>query len=261
MAFDFLGTIPSFEHFEELEEFVLIEAEKIEYRIEHFTIERKRHLEILDKVMKADLQLRSEYKKSYRPDRLWLTKPRARPVPRVRTLDSANAEDVAILKKAFLDTIKFKRERNEYKIRRLRDLVDQINDEIKSLKKIQESYNTHLNKIKVRFDLDSFPENQRNKEQDQAEIQPGMTAVPVDKGIIEENGTKYFLVTSINPMFGTIAFDGQNPPIKEGDKILLSNGLNNGIKTVFRIWSDKAVVVNEHLIEENNSKTKVEIIS
>jgi len=261
MAFDFLGTIPSFEHFEELEEFVQIESENIESRVEHLTSERKRHLELLDKFMQADLQLRSEYKKSYRPDRLWLTKPRARPVTRVETIDSANAVDVDILKKTFLDTIKFKRERNEFKIRRLRDLANQISDEITFLEEMKETYSGYLDKIRARFDLDSFPENQRNKEQDQAEIQEGMTAVPVDKGIIEKDGKKYYLVTSINPMFGTIAFDGQNPPIKEGDKITLSNGDNNGTKTVLSIRSDRSVVVVEPLIEESNSKTMVEIDS
>jgi hypothetical protein len=34
MAFDFLGTIPSFEDFEELEEFVKIEVKHIEKRVE-----------------------------------------------------------------------------------------------------------------------------------------------------------------------------------------------------------------------------------
>jgi len=259
MAFDFLGTIPSFEHFEELEEFVQIESENLESRIEHLTSERKRHLELLDKFMQADLQLRSEYKLSYRPDRLWLVKPRSRPVKRVETIDAANAVDVDILKKTFLDTIKFKRERNEFKIRRLRDLADQISDEIKFLETMKDTYGDHLAKIRVRFDLDSFPENQRNKEQDQAEIQKNMTAVPVDKGIIEENGKKYYLVTSINPMFGTIAFDGQNPPIKAGDKIILSKGKNNGTKTVLSIRTDRSVVVVEALVEESNSKTIVEI--
>jgi len=261
MAFDFLGTIPSFEHFEELEEFVEIESENIESRVDHLTAERKRHLELLDKFMQADLQLRSEYKLSYRPDRLWLNKPRSRPVKRVETIDSANAVDVDILKKTFLDTIKSKRERNEFKIRRLRDLADQISDEITFLEEMKDKYKDHLAKIKARFDLDSFPENQRNKEQDQAEIQKDMTAVPVDKGIVEEDGKKYYLVTSINPMFGTISFDGQNPPIKEGDQIILSNGLNNGTKTVLSIRSDRSVVVLETLVEESNSKTTVEIAS
>jgi len=261
MAFDFLGTIPSFEHFEELEEFVQIESENIESRIEHLTSERKRHLELLDKFMQADLQLRSEYKLSYRPDRLWLTKPRSRPVARVETIDAANAVDVDILKKTFLGTIKYKRERNEFKIRRIRDLANQLSDEIDFLENMKETYSEHLDKIRARFDLDSFPENQRNKEQDQAEIQKDMTAVPVDKGIIEENGQKYYLVTTINPMFGTISFDGQNPPIKEGDRITLSNGSNNGTKTVLRIRSDRSIVVVETLVEESNSKTKVVIDS
>jgi len=259
MAFDFLGTIPSFEAFEELEEFVQLEAEHFEKRIENLTAEKKRHLELMDKFLQADVQMRSEYKKSQRPDRLWLLKARTRPIPRVKTLDSLNAGDVDTLKKTFLDAIKSKRERNEFKIRRLRDLSDQIQNEIDFLTEMKDTYNDYLNRVRARFDLDDFPENQRNAEQDQAVIQEGMTAVPVDKGIVVENGVTYYLVTSINPQFGSIAFDGQNPPIKEGDKIILSGGKNDGEKTVVRIRTDRSVVIYEPLELESPSKTKVTI--
>jgi hypothetical protein len=259
MAFDFLGTIPSFEHFEELEEFVLVEATYIDKRIENLVAERKRHLELLDKFLQADVKLRSDHKKSLRPDRLWLIKARTRPLPRVTTLDSLNAGDVHILKKTFLDAIKSKRERNEFKIKRLRDLADQIQNEITFLTEMKGTYLNYLNKIRVRFDLDAFPENQRNKEQDQAEIQEGMTATPVDKGILVENGKTYYLITGINPQLGTISFDGQNPPLKEGDVIILSGGSNDGSKTVMRVRSDRSVVIKEPLVLETNSKSKAEI--
>ena len=261
MAFDFLGTIPSFEHFEELEEFIQIEAINLENRINHLVEENKRYIELLDKFLQADTQLRAEYKKSYRPDRLWLLRPRTRPTKRVNTIDALNAIDVDTLKKTFLDTIKSKRENNEFKIKRLRDLSDQIQKEIEFLTEMKDTYESYLNRVRVRFDLDDFPENQRNKEQDQAEIQENMTAVPVDKGIITENGVKYYLITSINPQFGTISFDGQTPPIKEGDVIVLSGGKNNGNKTIMSIRSSRSVVVHESLVEETNSKSRANILN
>jgi len=259
MAFDFLGTIPSFEDFEELEEFVTKEAEHLDSRIESLVAERKRHLELLDKFLQADLQLRSDYKKSTRPDRLWLNKARTRPVEEVRTVDTVNATDVGVLKKAFQDPIKAKRERNEYKVRRLRDLAGQLQDEIDFLTETKDNYTDYLNKIRARFDLDSFPENQRNKSQDQAEIQEGMTAVTVDKGIVKEGSVTYYLITSINPALKSIAFDGQNPPVKPGDVITLSNGKNNGDFTVMTIRTDRSVTVQESLVLENDSKSRAVI--
>ena len=259
MAFDFLGTIPSFEHFEELEEFVNIEASHLDSRIATLASERKKHLELLDKFLQADLHLRSEYKKSYRPDRLWLLKPRTMMSSPLNTNDVINAVDVDTLKKTFLDAIKSKRERNEFKVRRLRDLSDQIQNEIAFLTDMKDSYSDYLSKIRARFDLDDFPENQRNKNQDQAEVQEGLTAVPVDKGIITEKGEKYYLITGFNPQFGSISFDGQNPPVREGDVITISGGKNNGDKTVMGIRSDRSISVFEELVEETNSKSRAKI--
>lgn len=259
MAYDFLGTIPSLEAFEELEEFITIESKNLEKRITHLIAERKRHLEVLDKILQADINLRSEYKKSVRPDRLWITKSRTRPVERVVTNDTVNAVGVANLKESFIDTIKVKRENNEYKIKRLRDLEEQIYKEVKKLTDMKENYQTYLSKIKARFSLKDFPENQVSKSQDQVEIDKNMTAIPVDKGIVVENGKTYYLVTSINSQFKKISFDGQNPPIREGDVITLSGGNNNGVKTVMSIDTDRTVIVYEDLSDESNSKTRVEI--
>ena len=259
MAFDFLGTIPSFEAFEEFEEFVKLEAKKIDKRIDHLIAERKRHLELLDKFLQADMSLRSEYKKSLRPDRLWLANPRTRTSVGVQTLDAVNAVDVGNLKDSFKDTIKVKRENNEFKVKRLRDLAEQINDEIKELTSTKETYLDNLNKIRARFDLADFPENKRDKEQDQAEVQSGLTAVPVDQGIVKENGKTYYLAIGMSSQFKTIYFDGQNPPVKKGDSIILIGGKNSGTKTVMSIKSDRAIVVFEDLVDESNSNTKVEI--
>lgn len=259
MAFDFLGTIPSFEAFEEFEEFVQLEAKKIDKRIDNLVAERKRHLELLDKFLQADVGLRSEYKKSLRPDRLWLENPRTRTTPGVVTMDAVNAIDVGNLKDAFKDTIKVKRENNEFKIKRLRDLAEQINNEVKSLTEMKDTYQDTLNKVRARFDLSDFPENQRNKEQDQAEVQSGLTAVPVDQGMVTENGKTYYIAIGMSSQFKTIYFDGQNPPVKEGDILILTGGKNKGNKTVMNIKTDRAIVVYEDLIDESNSNTKIEI--
>lgn len=259
MAFDFLGTIPSFEAFEEFEEFVQLESKKLDKRIDNLVSERKRHLELLDKFLQADVNMRAEYKKSLRPDRLWLASPRTRTNTGVDTLDAVNAVDVSALKDAFKDSIKVKRENNEFKVKRLRDLADQISDEIKMLGDMKESYKDYLNKIRARFDLQDFPENQRNKEQDQAEIQPGLTAVPVDQGIVVEDGKTYYLALGMSSQFKTIYFDGQNPPVKKGDILIISGGKNAGSKTVMSIKSDRAVEVYEDLVDESNSDAKIEI--
>lgn len=259
MAFDFLGTISSFEEFEELEEFIQKEAVNIDKRIDNLNSERLRQLELADKFMSADLIMRADYKKSIRPDRLWLNSPRPKQVDRKKTLDAANAVDVALIKKTFLDSIKYKRERNEFKVKRLLDLAYQIQEEINLLSKMKEEYQNYLERIKSRFDIDDFDSNQRNKAQDSAEIVPGLTKTPVDKGIVEESGVKYYLVLSINTEFNTISFDGNSPPIREGDKITLSGGSNDGVKTVIGIKDSRTVIILEKLNPESNSKTKVRI--
>jgi len=259
MAFDFLGSIPSFEHFEEFEEFIKIEAANLDSRIATLTAEIKRHSSLADKYLAADSQLRAEYTKSMRPDRLWLQSPRPMQVRPVLAFDAANAVDVEILKKNFLGAIKQKRERNEYRVKRLRDLEFQIQQEINSLTSIKEEYQKYLDIIRARFDIDDFKSNQRTKPQDPAEILPGLTENPVDQGILVENGVTYYLVTAINAEFNSISFDGQAPPIKPGVKIVLSNGKNNGTKTVMNIKNNRTVVVFESVVTENNSKTKVTI--
>ena len=257
MAFNFLGTIPSFEDFEEFEEFIQKEVDNLDGRIAHLVVERTRHDELVDRYLAADSKLRSAYTKSKRPDRLWLDKPRPTPLPTRYQPDASNAVDVEILKKNFLSPIKQKRERNEFKVKRLRDLDYQIVEEISELTEIKESYKDYLDKIRSRFDLDDFKSNQRNKQQDSAELIPGITKLPVDQGIEVEGSVEYYLVLSINAEFRTISFDGQTPPLKEGDKIMLTNGKNNGEKTVISLKDSRTVRVAEELTTENNSKTKV----
>jgi len=259
MAFDFLGTIPSFERFEEFEEFIQKEAEHIDARVKNLTVERLRHLELVDKYLTADSRLRSDYPKSLRPDRKWLEYPRPMQIEQKSNPDAANAVDVEILKKTFLGAIKQKREKNEYRVKRLLDLSYQLQEEINQLENMKDRYQDYLNKIRARFDIEDFEGNQRNEAQDSAELVEGITRTPVDKGIIEEDGTKYYLVTSINAEFNTISFDEQAPPVKEGSKIILSEGKNNGTKTVLSIKNSRTLVIYESLVAESNSKTKVAI--
>jgi len=260
MAFNFLGTIPSFEEFEEFEEFIQKEAENIDSRIENLTAEKQRHLELVDKYLAADSRLRAEYKMAGKPDRLWLKEPRPVQVKLNVTLDAANASDVAALKQNFIGAIKQKRERNEFRVKRLRDLAYQIDEEITALEKIKENYEDYLSKIRARFDIDDFTSNQRNKAQDPAELIDGLTETPVDKGIVEINDITYYLVLSINAEYNTITFDGQLPPLQEGDQITLANGLNDGTKTVLSIRNSRTIKVSESVVTETNSKSTAVLV-
>jgi len=204
------------------------------------------------------MRLRSEYKLSVRPDRLWLLRPRTRVNNNFKDMDTVNGADVDILKRTFLDTIKSKREKNEFKIKRIRDLAEQIENEVIFLSDMKDNYSDRLNTIRGRFDLDDYPENQKNKPQDQAEVS-NITKVPIDKGILVENGETFYLIKSFNPRYGSIYFDGMNPPVKTGDVIIISNGKNNGEKTVSTIRNQSSITVLEPLVEEINSKSKAKI--
>lgn len=260
MAFNFLGTIPSFEEFEEFEEFIQKEAVNIDSRIVSLSAEKQRHLELVDKYLAADSRLRADYKKAGRPDRLWLKEPRPLQVKINVTLDAANASDVASLKNNFIGAIKQKRERNEFRVKRLRDLAYQIDEEINELESIKENYEDYLSKVRARFDIDDFDSNQRNKAQDPAELIDGLTETPVDQGIVVANGVTSYLVLSINAVYNTITFDGQLPPLKEGDQITLANGLNNGVKTVLSIRNSRTVKVSEDVVSESNSKSTAVLV-
>jgi len=258
MAFNFLGTIKSLEQFQEFEEFINVEILKIEYRINHLIKEKNRFYELMDKFKTADLKLRSEYKSSDQPDADWIEAPRNNVAGKRAAVDSLNAGDVDALKKTFLDTIKHKRERNEFKVKRIRDLLEQMNNEILFLEDKKDTYLDYVNRIKSRFNLKDFSEIQRVGDLDPADVQPGIRTIKKDYGReVSTSGVVTYLVLSINQGSKTVSFENIAPAVKEGDKLVFSEGKNNGTKTVKGIVNSRTIEIYEDLITENPSTTKV----
>jgi len=257
MAFNFLGTIKSIEEFEEFEEFINIELVKIDNRIKHLNKEKNRFYELMDRFKIADLKLRSEYNSSDQPDADWIENPRPSTAPKRASIDALNAVDVDILKKTFLDAIKYKRERNEFKIKRIRDLLEQFNDEILMLEEKKESTLDTIEKIRSRFDLTDFAEVQRTADLDPADVQSGIRAIAKDAGREVVKNIIYYYVLSINGTSKSITFENIAPAVKVGDKLVLSNGNNNGTKTVKSIVNSRTLEIYESITTENPSNTKV----
>jgi hypothetical protein len=260
MAYDFLGTIPSIEDFEEFEEFVNIEKENIQNRISHLRKEKLRFQELLSKFKRADSSLRSEYTLSKSVDENYLLKPRPIPNTQQNVSNALNAVDVDDLKKTFLPTIKFKRERNEFKIKRLRDLCEQKENEIAFLEEKSGQIDDLLNRIRTRFDLDDFVENQKVAELDSADLESGIKAINKGQGRNVVNGETFYLVLSINPANKSITFDSVAPPVQGGQKLELSEGNNNGEKTVVKFINEKTIQVSEALVEEFPTTSKARIV-
>lgn len=253
MAFNFLGTINSREEFEEFEEFVSKEFINIDKRIEHLEVEKQRFLELLDKFLIADLSLRSPYSKADLPDKDWITKPR-QSNPRLYNIpDGLNGEDVNLLKKMFLDSIKAKREKNEFRVKKIRDLIEQIKDEINFLTEEKENYQDAIDRIKSRFNLPQFAEVQEVGKEDADDVK----LMRSDFGVKDTATTKEYMVTAINVVNNSIVFERSVPPVKKGDTFTLTNGKNNGVKTVVGFLSVKAVVVAEPLTQETPSQSLV----
>lgn len=249
MAFNFLGTINSLEEFEEFEEFINVEYTHLEKRISHLEVEKQRFDELLDKFSMADLSLRAPYSKSDIPDKDWLSSPRQIPKKLKNYTDASNGVDVALLKKMFLDPIKSKRERNEFKVKKIRDLIYQMEDEISFLNNEKEDYLSVLERIRSKFQLDQFPEAQEFDKEDE----DGIRATPKSFGIKETSTTKEYMVTAINMSNNSIVFERAVPPVKKGDTFTMTNGKNDGVKTVVGFLSLKTVVVAEPLNAEESS--------
>ena len=257
MAFNFLGKIASIEEFEEFEEFVTIEADNLTTRIEHLQKEKSRYYEVLDRFKIADLKLRADYTKSDQPDANWIQAPR--PVIQGNTTknDALNAVDVDSLKRMFIDVIKFKRERNEFKVKRIRDLIEQFDNEISFLSEQKDNYLDILSKIRSRFDLKDFSEIQKTDFLDPADVQTGIKVIEKDAGREVAGTTITYYILNISSNKKTLSFENIAPPVKTGDKLVLSNGKNNGIKTVTNIINSRTIEVFEDLIDENPATTMV----
>lgn len=131
-----------------------------------------------------------------------------------------------------------------------------MDNEINNLKGILTTYEDHLNKISSRFNNQDYPESQQAY-QDPADQIPGIKAISKNIGKKTINGVVHYLVLSINGATNTITFENSAPPIKIGDPITLSNGNNNGVKTVKNITNFMTIQTVESLTTEEKSNTFV----
>lgn len=260
MAYNFLGTISSIEKFEEFEEMVEIETLQIDARIDHLGQEKQRYLELLDKFKGSDAHLRSEYTLSEAPDVDYVKKARPREIPHPDIPDGLNASDVAAIKATFIDTIKYKRERNEFKVKRILDLVEQTANEIKLLEQQQEDLGDQLSRVRGRFSLEDFAESQVTAEIDPKDLDSRIALRPKGQGQEVINGVKTYLVLGINAGSNTITFEGQSPPVRGGGQIKLTGGNNDGTYTVQGNPNSISLKVYESLQTENPTKTKVTVV-
>jgi hypothetical protein len=259
MAFDFLGNIESEEQFKEFVEFVEIEVVNLDRKIETMLEERNRLSQLLSQFKYSDLKLRSKYPNASNADNNYLLKPRPIGKGLGDPIDASTAILVDELKKMFFENIKYFREKNEFKIKRIRYLMEKIDKDINYLREMQTEYLSNIEKIKSRFDDPSYGEVQRVSEVDSADVTPGVKLNPPGSGIQILNGETYYLTLNISQLRQTITFDTAAPPINIGAKITLINGLNNGIKTVAKIVNEKTIQTVETLITEAPSTTKVKI--
>lgn len=257
MAFNFLGTINSIEDFEELEEFITLEMLTVSKKIIHLKKESQNYSKLLQKLRQADQILRSGYTKSKPADYDYLVKAKPVQIPEGVVLDGLNAIDVDKLKVGFLDNIKFKRENIEYKVKKTLDLLEQLDNEISLLETRKSDYTDILDNIRSRFDNNDFPEVQRIAKQSPTDVDTSLVLTPKNAGKEISNGITYYLVLKIDSNQKTITFDRIAPPVKEGDTLTLSNGNNNGIKTVAGIKDNMTIYVSESLISEAPSNTKI----
>lgn len=260
MAFNFLGTIVGIEQFEEFEEFITVEASKMERKIDHLQKQKMRYYEILDKFKEADQHLRREYPLSERADIDYIKNPRSSiPTPPL-TFDSLNALDVDTLKKFTLDSIKHKKENNEFKIKKIRDKIEQLDNDIKFYETNLDTYEETLNNIRTRFGLPDFAENQEVADLDPKDVDPNIPVTRRDAGRQVIDGVTYYLPLNIRSFNKSITFDTSAPTLKPNQLINLSNGLNNGTYTVSRILSSTTIQVYEDLVDEDISTTRVAVI-
>lgn len=259
MAFNFLGTIESLTQFEEFEEFVNIEIKNISKRMNHLATEVKNLDILLDKFKISDARLRTEFKKSELPDERWIIQARNREIPKLMQIDTSTALDVDSLKSGFLDAIKHKRERNEFKIKRIRDLKEQLSDEIKMLQIRQSDWTDIISKIKSKFEIPEYTEVQKVAQQDEIDVNNSLRAIPIGAGKETVNNITYYLVQNINHSSRAVTFYVAAPSLQIGSKLTLTNGNNNGIKTVKGFQGTRTLILVEDLVEEHPATSKVTI--
>jgi hypothetical protein len=259
MAFNFLNNIDGIEKFEEFKEFVEIESLNIEKKINHLNKEKIRLLSLLDKFKKADQYLRKDYPLSERADIDYIKKPRPNYVNFSSRIDPLTSSDVSFLKNFVLDQIKYKRENNEYRIKKIRDKVEQITNEIIFLRQGLLDFENTLNSIRTRFDLEDYTSMKKVETLDPKNIDPTIPVTPRNQGREIIDGVTFYLATSIKSFNRTITFDTAAPTVKPNQIINLVNGRNNGSKTVRAILSSTTIQVYEDLLDETPSVSKISI--
>lgn len=259
MAFNFLSNIDGLEKFEEFKEFVQIESQNIEKKINHLNKEKIRLLSLLDKFKKADQFLRKDYPMSERADIDYIKKPRPNYVNFSNKIDPLTSADVSFLKNFVLDQIKYKRENNEYRIKKIRDRVEQITNEVLSLREGLLDFENVLNNIRTRFDLEDYSEIKKIASLDPKDIDPTIPVTPKNQGREIIDGVTFYLAVSIKSFNKTITFDTAAPTVKPNQIINLVNGRNNGTKTVRAILSSTTIQVYEDLLDETPSSSKISV--
>jgi len=151
----------------------------------------------------------------------------------------------------FLDSIKSKRERNEFKIKKIRDLVGQMNDEVIFLEDEKVDYLKVLDRIKSKFTLEDYPEVQELGK----EAEPNTLRVDKGFGLVETDTTLEYMVTTVNVANNSVVFERSVPSVKKGSVFTMANGKNNGVKTVVGFLSAHTLVVAEPLNPETPSSS------
>jgi hypothetical protein len=247
------------EKFEELEEFILVESNKITAKINYLNKEKFRLSELLDKFKRADQNLRKDYPMSERADINYIKNPRPYIGSKIRPFDGENGADVDYLKNFVLDQIKFKRENNEYKIKKIRDRIEQVNNEILDLRIGVSEFQNILERVKGRFSLEDYPSVKQVADLDPKDVDPSIPVTRKDAGREVIEGKTYYLALSIKSFNRTITFDTAAPTVKPNQIINIINGRNNGTKTVYKILSSTTIQVYEDLLDESPATSKISI--
>jgi predicted nucleic acid-binding Zn-ribbon protein len=134
MAFDFLGTL-SLPQLQELRNFIEEQIQDIDNEIHYLYTEVDNLKQTLMKFLSADKQFGGNMESNIENIKVKL--PMIVAVPKQD--DSVSSNLIFDIKKTFMSTIKHKKERNEYKIKKLIDAIEQNNELIdrKSIAKSQ----------------------------------------------------------------------------------------------------------------------------
>jgi len=146
MAFDFLGTL-SQEQLRDLRSFLQEEMNLIDQQINTIIIEITNAEKTRQDLLQADNNFGGDFEKNI----IQIEKELPDVVAIADQSDTNSALLIDKIKKPFISNIKFKRERLEFKIKKMIDYIEQLSEEVdrKSIAKIQT--NQFLNEIEQLF--------------------------------------------------------------------------------------------------------------